>query len=238
MKRILFLSACLCAIQSFGAETNMTASTIPVVALERTIKSETDTETVWIDKMTDGTYRESVVKKQPTVLRTRLIATNDVGFAYRFDYESKLSNGDVVTNAAFRQKPQKEQLNQKLQDMASKNQPPMPSTNVVERIEKVTPKLKTQAAVAMAQAITVKKRLDNQRPVSSMKRGNGKIVFTYKDGKTEVKDLQCMVSARRPSPYEKKEVPKPTGKSATFLLGFAAGVAAMGGAVAVKKGKG
>lgn len=221
---------------AFASETN---SAIPVMAASRWIKSETATEQVWIDKMTDGTFRESIVKKPPTVIRTTLIATNDVDFAYRFDYASVLSDGTVVTNAAFKIKPKKEQLNQKI--AAMKHTPPMPPTNVAEQVEsmaKVAVKIKSQAAGAMAQAVVVRKRLENKRPVSMMNSGNGKSVMTFADGRTEIADVKRVVSARRPSPYEKKEVPEPTGKSATFLLGFAAGVAAMGGAVAVKKGKG
>lgn len=234
----MILALCLFAYVAVASETN-SVSTIPIVAAERWIKSDSDTEQVWIDKMTDGTFRESIVKKPPTVIRTTLVATNDVDFAYRFDYASVLSDGTVVTNAAFRDKPKKERLNQKI--AAMKHEPPMPPTNVEERVEsmaKVMPKIKSQAASAMAQAVVVRKRLENKRPVSMMNSGNGKAVKTFADGHTEVSEVTRVVSARRPSPYEKKEVPEPTGKSATFLLGFAAGVAAMGGAVAVKKGKG
>ena len=229
MKLITLFVFSLCFVAH--AQTN-----IPVVIAERWIKGETDTEQVWIDKMSDGTYRESIVKKAPTVVRSKLIATNDVGFAWRFDYEAKLSDGSVVTNAAFRPKPAKVKLNDQLAAMASVPQPPMPSTNEVDRIEVGVKSMKSPASAALAGAVVTHKRAKNNRPVTALNAGNGKMVLTYKDGSTEVKDIKHVVSARKPSPYA-KDIKPPAGNKYTAkeLAAFAAGVAAALAAYGIKK---
>lgn len=224
------------------ADTNpapvLAVSSVPVVAAERWIKSESDAETVWIDKMTDGTYRESAVAKQPTVIRTRLVATNDVGFAWRFDYESKLSDGSVVTNASFRTKPPKALLNEKLADMGHA-QPEIPDTNetdVATEMTQAADMIKAPAAAAMAQAIVVRRRSLNTRPISFEQDGKGHGIATFADGHKETRDIQRVVSARIPSPYAKEIQPPPGNKyGAKELAAFAAGVAATLAALGVKK---
>lgn len=224
----------LCILMLCAAAQGQT--NIPVMVAERWMKGETETEQVWIDKLTDGTYRESTVKKAPTVVRSRLIATNDVGFAWRFDYEARLSDGTYVTNAAFRPKPAKAQLNDKIANMAAAQQPPMPSTNVAERIELGVKAMKSVPAAALAQAVVVRKRAENTKPVTALNAGNGKMVLTYKDGRTEVKDITHVVSARKPSPYA-KDIKPPAGNKYTAkeLAAFAAGVAAALAAYGIKK---
>ena len=229
MKLTALCMLMLCAAAQ--AQTN-----VPVVIAERWMKGETETEQVWIDKMSDGTFRESSVKKSPTVVRSRLIATNDVGFAWRFDYEARLSDGTYVTNAAFRTKPAKEQLNEKIAARASVPQPTMPSTNEVERIEVGVKAMKSAPAAALAQAIVTRKRAENNKPVTALNAGNGKMVLTYKDGRTEVQDIKHVVSARKPSPYA-KEIAPPAGNKYTAkeLAAFTAGVAAALAAYGIKK---
>ncbi len=224
----------LCILMLCAAAQGQT--NIPVMVAERWMKGETETEQVWIDKLTDGTYRESIVKKVPTVVRSRLIATNDVGFAWRFDYEARLSDGTYVTNAAFRPKPAKAQLNDKIATMAAAAQPPMPPTNEVERVEVGMKAMKSAPAAALAQAVVVRKRAENNKPVTALNAGNGKMVLTYKDGRTEVREIKHVVSARKPSPYA-KDIKPPAGNKYTAkeLAAFAAGVAAALAAYGIKK---
>ncbi len=212
--------------------------TLPVVAAERWIKSESDAETVWIDRMTDGTYRESAVKKQPTVVRTRLVATNDVGFAWRFDYEARLSDGSVVTNASFSAKPAKERLNEQIAGMGNAK-PPEPSTNgaaFAASMERAAGTIAAPAAAAMARAVIVKRRAANTLPVTFEQDGKGHAVATYADGRKATNELRRVVSARIPSPWA-KELPVKKRDASSGALAAAALAGALAGAAGTAAAK-
>lgn len=96
-----------------GATEPSAAPTVPVMPRYRLRMGETETDWLWRETMTDGTVRDSKIPKpkparQP--VRATLIATNDIGWAWRFDYEVGHNDGSVATNASFRPKPPRARL--------------------------------------------------------------------------------------------------------------------------------
>jgi hypothetical protein len=171
---------------------------VPVVPAMRWIVIETATNTVWMDRMTDGTVRDSVVPKAPTAVAVRLLATNDVGFAWRFDYETMLTDGSVITNASFRVKPKKAQLEDLLAALPEMR-PPDPATNSTERIERA--QLSLPAAQAMAQAVTqVKRRQERNYVMDSAPVAPGLAEYRWSDGSVSTAGMQRAVSGRKKAP--------------------------------------
>ncbi len=207
-------------------------------AIERVMIKEDATGVVYKDKMSDGTYRDSQVAKPKIVLpeypiRTVLIATNDTDRFFELVYESVYEGGRKATNYTSVLKDKRDIIKSKLVV------PPMPeeSTNAPAKIDAFAFAKNRIMGAPIVVTNTVKRMGANQPRIVSSTMANGKVVHTMSDGKTKIEKLRTAHTAKVAS-SGKKEVPEPTGKSATFLLGFAAGVAAMGGAVAVKKGKG
>lgn len=223
---ILFLFALTCRAE------------LGVYAVSRTLISEDATGVVYKDKMSDGTFRNSQVAKPKIVLpeypiRTTLIATNDTDRFFELVYESVYEGGRKSTNYTAVLKDKRDIIKSKL------TMPPMPeeSTNAPSRKDAFALAKNSVLGAPVVVTNTVK-RMGKQEPrIKSSIMENGKVVHTMTDGSTKIEKLRTAHTAKVAS-SSKKEVPEPTGKSATFLLGFAAGVAAMGGAVAVKKAKG
>lgn len=112
------------------------ASAQDVVPKFRLRIGETDDAWVWRETLTDGSVRESEVPKPkpaPQPVRVVLVATNDVGFAWRFDYEVGRDDGSVITNSSYRTKPPRERLAGKL----ALERPPMPPDPVAAAREHV-----------------------------------------------------------------------------------------------------
>jgi len=90
----------------------------------------------------------------------------------------------------------------------------------------------------MTETNSVRRMGARQPRVLSSVMKDGNVVHIMSDGTARVEKLRVAHTARVSASAKKKEVQEPEGKSTAFLLGFAAGVAAMGGAVASKKAKG
>lgn len=204
--------------------------------VERTRMSENALAVQYRDKMSDGTFRDSELPKPKMPefpARIELTATNEAAAFWELVYVAHFDGGLVTTNYTSVLKDKRDMLAERL----VMPEPPEPSTNAPAKLAAMA-----LAKERMLESVTTNRvaRMGKRIPRALNSRiENGRIVQTMTNGSVRTNDLKtahtARVNAQSPNPIE---VPEPTGKSATFLLGFAAGVAAMGGIVVAKKGKG
>ncbi|MDD5706754.1 MAG: hypothetical protein PHR35_12600 [Kiritimatiellae bacterium] len=181
------------------------ASEPPVVPAERWIVAETPSNTVWSDRMTDGSERQSIVRKTPQPVYVCLVETQDVGFAWRFYYRVRRDDGSCITNSHFATKPKKAVLNETLAKMdALRDGPPMP-TNApapdLERMEQVAAAVRPAAARNIMREVTEhRKRLARVYNLSERMLPDGRAEYVRSDGGIVTGELVRVVSARRTPP--------------------------------------
>lgn len=235
---------------------SITASAQDPMPKFRLRMGETEDAYQWRETMTDGTVRESVVlkpKPPPQPVRVRLIATNDVGFAWRYDYEVGRDDGSVITNASFQPKPPRERLAKQLA-LERPTDPPMPDELVAEarghvaregakrRLAKemalnqisgiVSPVVTQKMANRIYAAETTRIDKDRLRVVMS----NG-IVLTTAVHRVVGKRIAALDAILDPVPVSEPEpdgMPPIAGNAIAAIIGAAAGAAAGAG---LKRGK-
>jgi len=224
----------------------------PVVPQVRLRIGETSNAWQWREIMTDGSVRESeVAKPKPAAepVRVLLIATNDVGWAWRFDYETRLSDQRVITNSSFRPKPPRERLAGQL----ALDRPPMPDDPVAEARESVADTRDMRAMAREMELVrevkpsgVVTQRMERRAFVASSKMLDAdRAEFRMTDGAVVTQTVRRVVGKRlasldaalaRPAPPkapEKADPPLDAGHAAAALIG---GAAALAAAAALKKG--
>ncbi len=213
---------------------------------------ETTNAWVWRETMTDGTVRESQTPKPqpiPQPVRVSLVASNDVGFAWRYDYEVGRDDGSVLTNSSFRAKPPRERLAGKL----SLERPPMPPDPVADAREYVAAArdLRTRAAEMTLERVApqgvVTQRMARRVFVQSSRLiDRDRAELRHTDGSVTTQAVRRVVgkrlaaldaalAARRaPDPEPVQALPIDAGRAAAAAAGAIAGAAA---AAALRKNK-
>lgn len=209
--------------------------------VERLRMTESGRQVTYKDKLSNGTFRDSAVVKPVTPEypgRVALVATNDLPAMWELVYAAHYDSGKVSTNREYVVKQGRDRLK------LAPEVPPLPevSTNRPAKIDALAlAKIRVQRAeAAVPGKVTTNKMGKAVARVKAVRMEGGRAVQTLTDGSERAVELRTAHTARVGAAYPgKREVPEPTGKSATFLLGFAAGVAAMGGVmVSSKKAKG
>jgi hypothetical protein len=231
MKTLLVL--CLMALPA--------AAALGPHVVERVRMKESARAVTYKDRLSDGTYRDSAVNKPVAPDypgRVALVATNDLPAMWELVYAAYFESGKVSTNREYVVKQGRDRLK------LAPEVPPLPAalTNAPDKADALAlAKIRMQRAEGTVRGkVTTNKMGKALARVKAVRMEGGKAVQTLTDGSERAVELRTAHTARVGASYPgKREVPEPTGKSATFLLGFAAGVAAMGGTVlGAKKIKG
>lgn len=253
MIRCFILFAFLCQVIT------AVATEPPVMPKFRLLMGETEEAYEWRETMTDGSVRDSIIAKPkpvPHALRVRLVATNDVGFAWRFDYEVGRSDGSTVTNASFQMKPPRERLADKL-DLKRPEMPPMPQVppameqfkDAKERAEKMKEVRERASEMALVQTApmgVVTQRMERRVFTTESKMiGNDTVQISRTDGSiltqavvrvvgARIAALDKMIAARAKAPEPEPDTPIDAGHAATAVGGVIVGAL---GAAAIKRKK-
>jgi len=213
---------CLLLAGAATADTNL-----PVHTVSRLLISRDGVGTVWRDTLSDGTYRDSRTVWPETPIRVALVATNDVGMAWRLDYAAVYTDGSNVTvrtNSNFILKPREARTMPHQID-----RPPMP--NLSERVMEARTN-RPASAFAQVAARSLQRQQEAAMTTQTMKRVvraldrrlDGDCVISHmSDGTTATNQVRRMTTARVASATPAE----PAGNSnALPLAGSAAAVAA------------
>ena len=233
LKRTLMLAAVLAA-GIVGAQSNLA----PHLVWRARVSVDSGGAT-YRDEFSDGTFSTSVVPFPETPVSVRLVATNDVGQAWRMDYKATFTDGTNVTvrtNSTFMLKPREERIKTIRPEL-----PPTPDWR--ESAEEVASNRPTSSFAQIAaryveQAVTRTNLMARPARVTEQHIEAGQLVSRMTDGSISTNALRKMTTARvasAPVPATPAEpdsgIPlgaEVAGGAAALAAAFAAGRASKG----------
>lgn len=184
------------------------------------------------DEFSDGTFSTSVVPFPETPVSVRLVATSDVGQAWRMDYKATFTDGTNVTvrtNSTFMLKPREERIKTIRPEL-----PPVPDWR--ETAEDVASNRPTSAFAQLAaryveQAASRTNLMARPARVTEQHVVDGQLVSRMTDGHIVTNALRKLTTARVAS-APVPAAPLDTGSNLPLGAEVAGGAAALAAAFA------